>query len=176
HYGIQRVEATLLALQSINADAALLPRLQLGAELRDSCWAPATALRQTIHLLREAIAPPDAPAAPSACSPVSSACRNTSQHKPVDQVQKQYNEYNYNECTIVSRDLVLCTNFHISGQSCLLAIALKMLWRLPRNRLMKDAVFLRHIAAKPSVCATANIADALQKRGSRNSALNALLK
>ncbi|XP_063891716.1 metabotropic glutamate receptor 1, partial [Helicoverpa armigera] len=85
HYGIQRVEATLLALQSINADAALLPRLHLGAELRDSCWAPATALRQTIHLLREAIAPPDAPAAPSACSPVSSACRNTSQHKPVDQ-------------------------------------------------------------------------------------------
>lgn len=60
HYGIQRVEATLLALDNINADRRLLPRLRLGAELRDSCWAPPTALRQTIDLVRDAIAPPDA--------------------------------------------------------------------------------------------------------------------
>ncbi|KAJ8723590.1 hypothetical protein PYW08_003502 [Mythimna loreyi] len=60
HYGIQRVEATLLALDAINSDAALLPRLRLGAELRDSCWAPPTALRQTIDLVRDAIAPPAA--------------------------------------------------------------------------------------------------------------------
>lgn len=62
HYGIQRVEATLLALDAINADADLLPRLRLGAELRDSCWAPPTALRQTIDLVRDAIAPPAPPA------------------------------------------------------------------------------------------------------------------
>lgn len=60
HYGIQRVEATLRALDAINADSALLPQLRLGAELRDSCWAPPTALRQTIDLVRDAIAPPDA--------------------------------------------------------------------------------------------------------------------
>lgn len=60
HYGIQRVEATLLALDAINADSRLLPNLRLGAELRDSCWAPPTALRQTIDLVRDAIAPPDA--------------------------------------------------------------------------------------------------------------------
>lgn len=58
HYGIQRVEATLLALDAINADDTLLPRLRLGAELRDSCWAPPTALRQTIELVRDATAPP----------------------------------------------------------------------------------------------------------------------
>ncbi|XP_061704171.1 metabotropic glutamate receptor 1-like [Cydia pomonella] len=57
HYGIQRVEATLRALDAINADAALLPALPLGAELRDSCWAPHTALRQTIDLVRKAIDP-----------------------------------------------------------------------------------------------------------------------
>ncbi|GBP47225.1 Metabotropic glutamate receptor 1 [Eumeta japonica] len=56
HYGIQRVEATLQALDDINADSALLPGLQLGAELRDSCWAPRTALRQTLELVRDALA------------------------------------------------------------------------------------------------------------------------
>lgn len=64
HYGIQRVEATLQALDVIAADAALLPGLVLGAELRDSCWAPPTALRQTIELVRDAIAPPTARPAP----------------------------------------------------------------------------------------------------------------
>ncbi|CAH0683410.1 unnamed protein product [Spodoptera exigua] len=57
HYGIQRVEATLMALDAINADPRLLPWLRLGADLRDSCWAPPTALRQTIDLVRDAIAP-----------------------------------------------------------------------------------------------------------------------
>ncbi|CAG9788014.1 unnamed protein product [Diatraea saccharalis] len=57
HYGIQRVEATLLALDAINADASLLQGVALGAELRDSCWAPPTALRQTIDLVRDAITP-----------------------------------------------------------------------------------------------------------------------
>ncbi|XP_050549514.1 uncharacterized protein LOC126910674 [Spodoptera frugiperda] len=36
------------------------------------------------------------------------------------------------------KDLVRCTKFHISGQSYLSAIALRMLWRLPRRRLMND--------------------------------------
>ncbi|XP_075975715.1 metabotropic glutamate receptor 5-like [Anticarsia gemmatalis] len=64
HYGIQRVEATLLALDAINAHPRLLAGLRLGAELRDSCWAAPTALRQTIDLVRDAIAPPDAHHAP----------------------------------------------------------------------------------------------------------------
>ncbi|CAH1636686.1 unnamed protein product [Spodoptera littoralis] len=60
HYGIQRVEATLMALDAINADRRLLPWLRLGADLRDSCWAAPTALRQTIDLVRDAIAPSEA--------------------------------------------------------------------------------------------------------------------
>uniref|UniRef100_A0A2H1VBH7 SFRICE_033360 n=1 Tax=Spodoptera frugiperda TaxID=7108 RepID=A0A2H1VBH7_SPOFR len=60
HYGIQRVEATLMALDAINADPRLLPWLRLGADLRDSCWAAPTALRQTIDLVRDAIAPSQA--------------------------------------------------------------------------------------------------------------------
>ncbi|KAJ8716386.1 hypothetical protein PYW07_003013 [Mythimna separata] len=92
HYGIQRVEATLQALDAINADAALLPRLRLGAELRDSCWAPPTALRQTIDLVRDAIAPPSARRQPprtpddaDACSAVSipqnkSQCLNSANY------------------------------------------------------------------------------------------------
>lgn len=68
---LQRVEATLLALDAINAGGALLGDegargLLLGAELRDSCWAPPTALRQTIELVRDAIALPPRPLAPAA--------------------------------------------------------------------------------------------------------------
>lgn len=60
------MEATLLALDTINAGGALLGDedargLLLGAELRDSCWAPPTALRQTIELVRDAIALPPRP-------------------------------------------------------------------------------------------------------------------
>lgn len=51
HYGIQRVEAALLALREINS-GRLLPGVRLGAELRDSCWVPHTALRQTMLLVR----------------------------------------------------------------------------------------------------------------------------
>nr|XP_012549741.2 metabotropic glutamate receptor 1 [Bombyx mori] len=75
HYGIQRVEATLRALDAINADGSLLPGLQLGAELRDSCWAPSTALRETIELVRDAIAPARA----RQHSPAASAANCTSQ-------------------------------------------------------------------------------------------------
>ncbi|XP_060801446.1 metabotropic glutamate receptor 1 [Amyelois transitella] len=67
HYGIQRVEATLRALDAINADRQLLPGLAVGAELRDSCWAAPTALRQTIDLVRDAIAPPDHASAERVC-------------------------------------------------------------------------------------------------------------
>nr|XP_013189484.1 unnamed protein product [Amyelois transitella] len=65
--GIQRVEATLRALDAINADRQLLPGLAVGAELRDSCWAAPTALRQTIDLVRDAIAPPDHASAERVC-------------------------------------------------------------------------------------------------------------
>lgn len=40
-------QATLFALDALR-DA--MPELALGAELRDSCWAPHTALRQAIRL------------------------------------------------------------------------------------------------------------------------------
>ncbi|XP_049872855.1 metabotropic glutamate receptor 1-like, partial [Pectinophora gossypiella] len=65
HYGIQRVEATLQALDALCGNGGMLVRagLRLRAELRDSCWAPPTALRQTIELVRDAIAPPPPPAA-----------------------------------------------------------------------------------------------------------------
>lgn len=77
---LQRVEATLLALDAINAGGALLGDksargLVLGAELRDSCWAPPTALRQTIELVRDAIALP--PRSPTARHPLA-ACATVS--------------------------------------------------------------------------------------------------
>lgn len=62
------MEATLQALDAINADG-LAGALRLGAELRDSCWAPPTALRQTIDLVRDAIAPPLPPATSDAPRP-----------------------------------------------------------------------------------------------------------
>lgn len=74
HYGIQRVEATLRALDAINADRALLPRVRLGAELRDSCWAPPTALRQTIDLVRDAISPAEPTEADAIAVKLSSTC------------------------------------------------------------------------------------------------------
>ncbi|XP_063826467.1 metabotropic glutamate receptor 1-like [Ostrinia nubilalis] len=90
HYGIQRVEATLRALDAINADAALLPGLRLGAELRDSCWAPPTALRQTIDLVRDALSPPDPADSDARASKLSSTCsqeaggaRNTGHRAPL---------------------------------------------------------------------------------------------
>lgn len=50
HYGIQRVEAALLTLRRLQTER---DDFRLGAELRDSCWAPHTALRQTLALVRQ---------------------------------------------------------------------------------------------------------------------------
>ncbi|XP_053604548.1 metabotropic glutamate receptor 5-like isoform X2 [Plodia interpunctella] len=77
HYGIQRVEATLRALDAINADAHLLRGLRLGAELRDSCWAAPTALRQTIELVRDAIAPHDHARHDRSCEPPTGRSSNS---------------------------------------------------------------------------------------------------
>ncbi|XP_063363882.1 uncharacterized protein LOC134652649 [Cydia amplana] len=59
--------------------------------------------------------------------------------------------------------------------SHLLATVSRRLWRLPRTLPSIAAQRLRSVAWKPSTLASANIPDALQYRGSRNSTLNASL-
>jgi hypothetical protein len=50
-----------------------------------------------------------------------------------------------------------------------------MLLLLPRTLFSSEAVFLRQTASKPSVRASTNMDDALQKRRSLNNTLKALL-
>lgn len=54
-YGIQRTEATFFTLDRINSNAAILPNITLGVEIRDSCWYAPVALRQSIEFIRDAI-------------------------------------------------------------------------------------------------------------------------
>ena len=68
--------------------------------------------------------------------------------------------------------LLICTN---RGESGFAANISKMLLELHRILLTNEAVLLRTMAWNPSVRASANICDALQKRGSLNRALNPLL-
>lgn len=72
-------------------------------------------------------------------------------------------------------DLVLWVSFHIRGQSGFCDIVFRILLPLVRTVRTSEDVFLRQMASKVSTRASANMPDALQKRGSRNSALNALL-
>lgn len=56
-YGIQRVETALITLDKINNDDSILNGVQLGLEVRDSCWSSPVALQQSIELVRDAISP-----------------------------------------------------------------------------------------------------------------------
>lgn len=55
-YGIQRVEAAFLAIDTINSDDRILPNITLGIEIRDSCWYSPIALEQSIEFIRDAMA------------------------------------------------------------------------------------------------------------------------
>lgn len=44
-------------LDEINSDPELLPKVFLGAEIRDECWYAPVALQQSIELIRESITP-----------------------------------------------------------------------------------------------------------------------
>ncbi|XP_047986658.1 uncharacterized protein LOC125226655 [Leguminivora glycinivorella] len=59
--------------------------------------------------------------------------------------------------------------------SHLSATTLRRLWRLSRTLRSVAAQRLRSVAWNPSTCASANMPDALQCRGSRNNTLNASL-
>uniref|UniRef100_A0A8C4QUU7 Metabotropic glutamate receptor 3 n=1 Tax=Eptatretus burgeri TaxID=7764 RepID=A0A8C4QUU7_EPTBU len=50
--GIQRLEAMLFALDRINADKRLLPRVHLGARILDTCLKDTFALEQALELVR----------------------------------------------------------------------------------------------------------------------------
>ncbi|CAF5121872.1 unnamed protein product, partial [Rotaria socialis] len=46
-YGIHRVEGTFWILDQINANQAILPNVNIGYQIRDSCWYAPVALEQT---------------------------------------------------------------------------------------------------------------------------------
>ncbi|XP_077977651.1 metabotropic glutamate receptor 1-like [Glandiceps talaboti] len=54
-YGIQRVEAMFHVLDQINKNDTILPGIQLGTEIRDSCWYSSVALEQSIEFIRDSI-------------------------------------------------------------------------------------------------------------------------
>ncbi len=51
--GIHRVEAMLFAMDKINADQTLLPGIQLGALILDTCNTPSYALNQSLEFVRD---------------------------------------------------------------------------------------------------------------------------
>ena len=55
-YGIQRIEASFLTIDTINNDDSILPNITLGIEIRDSCWYSPIALEQSIEFIRDAMA------------------------------------------------------------------------------------------------------------------------
>lgn len=55
-YGIQRIEASFLTIDTINSDDSILPNITLGLEIRDSCWYSPIALEQSIEFIRDAMA------------------------------------------------------------------------------------------------------------------------
>ncbi|XP_076445848.1 LOW QUALITY PROTEIN: metabotropic glutamate receptor 5-like [Babylonia areolata] len=56
YYGIQRIEAFMRTVDDINRDRGILPDIQLGWDIRDSCWYSAIALEQSIDFIQDAIA------------------------------------------------------------------------------------------------------------------------
>ncbi|XP_072181620.1 metabotropic glutamate receptor 3-like [Diadema setosum] len=53
--GIQRVEAMLFAIDKVNNDSSLLPGIQLGASVRDTCSVDTFALEQSLEFVRSSL-------------------------------------------------------------------------------------------------------------------------
>ena len=53
--GLQRLEAMLFAVDKINADRGLLPRLKLGVHILDSCSMDTYALNQSLVFIRSSL-------------------------------------------------------------------------------------------------------------------------
>lgn len=51
-YGIQRIEAFLVVMEQINNDSSLLPNVNLGCDIRDSCWYTPKALEEAKEFIR----------------------------------------------------------------------------------------------------------------------------
>lgn len=51
-YGVQRIEAFLMVLDEINNDPSLLPNIELGCDIRDSCWYTPKALEESKDFIR----------------------------------------------------------------------------------------------------------------------------
>ncbi|KAJ8026655.1 Metabotropic glutamate receptor 1 [Holothuria leucospilota] len=54
-YGIQRVEVMLKTIRQINKDPNILPGVNLGCEIRDSCWFSSVALEQSLEFLSDSL-------------------------------------------------------------------------------------------------------------------------
>ncbi|CAF4005550.1 unnamed protein product, partial [Rotaria magnacalcarata] len=54
-YGIHRVEGTFWILDQINANQAILPNINIGYQIRDSCWYAPVALEQTIEFIGNSV-------------------------------------------------------------------------------------------------------------------------
>lgn len=67
-YGIQRIEASFLTIDTINSDDSILPNITLGLEIRDSCWYSPIALEQSIEFIRDAMAAGEEKAARAAAA------------------------------------------------------------------------------------------------------------
>ncbi|XP_065222322.1 metabotropic glutamate receptor 1-like [Planococcus citri] len=52
-FGIQRIEAAFFAIESINNDTNILPKIPLGIHIRDGCSSESVVLHQTIKLIEE---------------------------------------------------------------------------------------------------------------------------
>lgn len=55
-YGIHRIEMFLTTLEKINNDSSILPGVDLGYDIRDSCWYSPIALEQSIDFIKDSIA------------------------------------------------------------------------------------------------------------------------
>ncbi|XP_070188669.1 uncharacterized protein [Littorina saxatilis] len=56
YYGIQRIQAFIRTVDQINRNNSILPGIDLGWDIRDSCWYSAIALEQSIDFIQDAIA------------------------------------------------------------------------------------------------------------------------
>ncbi len=55
-YGMHRIEVFLKTLDEINSNPGILQGVQLGCDIRDSCWYPPVALEQSIDFIKNSIA------------------------------------------------------------------------------------------------------------------------
>ena len=54
-YGIQRIEAFLQVLETINNDDTILDHIRLGCDIRDTCWYSPKALDESKDFIRNAL-------------------------------------------------------------------------------------------------------------------------